>query len=339
MDNAPSDRVVQFGLTLQPVDPPAEFRRRVREVEASGFSHLWITDSSLHARDGYSYLTLAAIETRSLRLGTSVTHPHSRHPAVNLVAITTLDELSDGRAIFGIGSGDRPVTELGLKPAKVQVVRQMVEVSRRLLAGENLDWTGEAFSFRNAQLRFYRRADLPIYLAASGPKMLELVGEVADGGLILAGQFPGGIAHVFERVKAGAERCGRESSRLGLFFMLYGCLDPDGQKALEESRSMAAWFCQTVPHYVEMAGYDRELIGRIQAAYSGGEFHHARQAAMLCPESMVKKFTLSGTPEDAIARIEELVSLGVRAINFFPIGSDRWESIRLFAEKVIPAFR
>jgi 5,10-methylenetetrahydromethanopterin reductase len=337
VSKSPSD-AVHFGLTLQSVDPPEEFRQRVREVEAGGFSHLWLTDSSLHARDCYSYLTLAAIESRTLRLGTAVTHPHSRHPAVNLVAITTVDELSGGRAIYGIGSGDRPVTELGLRSAKVQVVRQMVETSRQLLAGETLDWTGEAFSFRDAQLRFYRRADLPIYLAASGPKMLGLVGEIADGGLVLAGQFSESLSYVFQNVARGVEQAQRDLSEVQLFFMLYGSLGSDRRQAVEESRAMAAWFCQTVPQYVEMAGFDRELIERVRAAYSGGEFHHAREAAKLCPDDMVDLFTLSGTPQDAVARIERLLQLGARAFNFFPIGPDRWESIRLFAENVIPAF-
>src|SRR5262249_38049070 len=163
------------------VDPPAEFRQRVRTLEAGGFSHLWLTDSSLHARDGYSYLTLAALESETLRLGTAVTHPYSRHPAVNLVAITTLDELSSGPAFYGTGAGDRPVTELGLTRAPVRVVREMVDVSRRLLGGETVTWQGRASRLDDATLRFGGRPDLPIYLAASGPRMLELTGEAADG--------------------------------------------------------------------------------------------------------------------------------------------------------------
>src|SRR4051794_15393683 len=169
-----SQPLIQFGLVLQAVDPPTLFRERVRSVEAGGFSHLWLTDSSLHARDCYAYLTLAALESHTLRLGTAVTHPYSRHPAVNLVAITTVDELSGGRALYGIGAGDRPVTELGLPRARVGVVREMGVAGRRLLAGEPVTWGGRAFRLEDAPLRYGRRPDLPIYLAASGPRMLEL---------------------------------------------------------------------------------------------------------------------------------------------------------------------
>src|SRR5436853_5290129 len=120
-----SDSLLRFGVTLQGVEPPRMFQQQVREIEAAGFTHLWITDSSLHARYVYSYLTLAALNSERLQLGTGVTHPFTRHPAINVNAIATLDEISEGRAILGIGAGDSPTVELGFAPAKVQVVREM----------------------------------------------------------------------------------------------------------------------------------------------------------------------------------------------------------------------
>ena len=330
---------VQFGLVLQAVDPPDAFRQHVRAIEAGGFTHLWLTDSSLHARDCYAYLTLAALESRALRLGTAVTHPYSRHPAVNLVAITTVDELSGGRALYGIGSGDRPVTELGLAPARVGVVREMVAASRRLLAGETVSWDGAAFRLHDATLRYARRESLPIYLAASGPRMLELVGEVADGGLILAGQNAASVRYVQEHVARGAQRAGRDASSVELVYMLYGSVNADRRLARDESRTMAAWFAQTAPQYAEMAGVEPALVARIRDAYGGSEFHHARAAADLCPDAMVDALTFANTPDSAIARIEALVALGVRAFNLFPMGGGRWGTIQAFMEQVIPRFR
>jgi 5,10-methylenetetrahydromethanopterin reductase len=330
---------VQFGLVLQAVDSPAEFRERVRAVEAGGFTHLWLTDSSLHARDCYAYLTLAALESRALRLGTAVTHPYSRHPAANLVAITTLDELSGGRALYGIGAGDRPVTELGLTPAPVGVVREMVDISRRLLSGETVTWEGRASRLDDATLRFARRPDLPIYLAASGPRMLELTGEVADGGLILAGQDEQSLRYVQDHIAHGAQRAGRDPATVELFHMLYGSLNADRQLARDESRTMAAWFAQTAPQYAELAGFDAALVARIRDAYSGSEFHHAQNAAALCPDAMVDQLTFANTPETAVARLEQLIALGARRFNLFPMGQDRWQTIQLFIERVIPAFR
>ena len=330
---------IQLGLVLQAVDPPDEFRQRVRAVEAGGFTHLWLTDSSLHARDCYAYLTLAALESRTLRLGTAVTHPYSRHPAVNLIAITTVDELSGGRALYGIGSGDRPVTELGLRPARVGVVREMVAASRRLLAGETVSWEGTAFRLDDATLRYARRPDLPIYLAASGPRMLELTGEVAEGGLILAGQDAASLGYVQQHVARGARRAGRDPADVELFYMLYGSGNADRRLARDESRAMAAWFAQTAPHYAELAGFDAALLARVRAAYGGSEFHHAQGAAALCPDAMVDQLTFANTPESAVARLEQLIGLGARRFNLFPMGHDRWHTIQLFMEHVIPTFR
>src|SRR5437762_12803153 len=131
MESAPAP--IRFGVTLQGVEPPRTFQQQVRDIEDAGFTHLWVTDSSLHARYVYSYLTLAALNSKLLRLGTGVTHPYTRHPAMNVNAIATLDEISEGRAIFGIGAGDSPTIELGYAPAKVQVVREMIQLTRRLL--------------------------------------------------------------------------------------------------------------------------------------------------------------------------------------------------------------
>ena len=93
-----------YGVTLQGVDPPADFAAMVREIESLGYDHLWVTDSSLHARNCYAYLTLAAVSSSRLRLGTAVTNPLTRHPAITAAAAATLDELSAGRRT-GAGRG------------------------------------------------------------------------------------------------------------------------------------------------------------------------------------------------------------------------------------------
>src|ERR1700691_5724065 len=101
------------GVIFQPVDPPAVFIEMTEEVESLGYSNLWCTDSSLHARNTYAYLTLAATATSALQLGTAVTNPLTRHPAITAVAAATVDEISGGRSIRGIGTGDRPLLALG----------------------------------------------------------------------------------------------------------------------------------------------------------------------------------------------------------------------------------
>jgi 5,10-methylenetetrahydromethanopterin reductase len=330
---------IRFGVTLQGVEPPRVFQQQVRDIEESGFTHLWITDSSLHARYVYSYLTLAALNSEQLLLGTGVTHPFTRHPAMNVNAIATLDEISEGRAILGIGAGDSPTVELGFAPAKVQIVREMIEVARRLMAGETLDYEGPAFRIKHGHLHYKFRDRVPIYMACSGPRMLELAGELADGVIVQCGLFPEAIEFAREHVARGAARAERSREEVDFWVMMCGAISNDRSVAMNRSRTMAAWFAQMAPHMCEVAGVDRATVEKIQAAYSGGEFHQAQAAAALTPDTMVEYFTLGGTPEDARARLERLIACGVKGFNYMPTGAGRPESLGLFAGEVMRPLR
>src|ERR1039458_2048464 len=110
------------GVVLQGVDAPGVFCGMVEEIESLGFDHLWLTDSSLHARNCYSYLTLAATRSSRLLIGTAVTNPAPRHPAIPAAAAATVDEIAAGRLILGIGGGDRPPRALRLAPSRPATV-------------------------------------------------------------------------------------------------------------------------------------------------------------------------------------------------------------------------
>jgi 5,10-methylenetetrahydromethanopterin reductase len=326
----------RFGITLQGVEPPKIFQQQVRDLEGHGFTHLWVTDSSLHARYVYAYLTLAALNSHTLQLGTGVTHPFTRHPATTVNAIATLDEISEGRAMLGIGTGDRPTRELGFRPARVQVVREMIDVARKLMAGETLDYENSTFRLSNAKLHYKHRARVPIYIACSGPKMLALAGEVADGVIVQCGVFPGVVDFAFKHIGEGAARAGRHLDDIEIWIMACGAISKDRTEGIKNSRVMAAWFAQMAPHLCELAGIDAALVKRIQKAFSGGEFHEAQAAATLVPDEMVESFTLGGQAEDARNRIEQLAQRGVKRFNFMPVGAARAQSIKLFAQNVMP---
>src|SRR6266513_4823105 len=129
---------MKFGVIYQSFDPPPVFLEYVRLIEDAGFDYLWVCDSSLHARDVFGYLTLAAVHTTRLRLGVSVHQPYTRHPAMNVNGMATVNEISGGRAIMAVGTGDRPQIELGFQPAPVGLVRDMISVARALLAGDSV---------------------------------------------------------------------------------------------------------------------------------------------------------------------------------------------------------
>ncbi|MGZ4132175.1 MAG: LLM class flavin-dependent oxidoreductase, partial [Actinomycetota bacterium] len=205
------------GVVLQGAYPPAEFSSMVERIDALGFSHLWLTDSSLHARNSYAYLTLAATRSPRLLLGTAVTNPLTRHPAVTAVAAATVDELSGGRMILGIGAGDRPLLALGMRPARLSSLRAAIGAIRALWSGAEVSVDDPAFTLDGAHLRFDARGDIPIYISASGPKTLELAGEVADGVILLVGLFPEALTWALEHVDRGAAKAGRPRPHVAVF--------------------------------------------------------------------------------------------------------------------------
>lgn len=330
---------VKFGFTTMALDPPDMFVRLVQEVEARGFDFMWVADSSLHARYCYSYLTLVATHTRRVRLGPNCTHPYTRHPAINMNAIATLDEISGGRAIMNLGAGDRPVTEVGYQPAKMKVIREMVEVCRRLLKEEKVDFVGEAWSLHQATLHFKIRSDISVYLTATGPKMLQMAGEIADGVIFMPGTYPECVKFALQNLEIGAKKAGRTLADLDVAWCGIGSLDADRKTAIEESRWIGAWFPQTSPQYAEIAGVPAELSERIRAAYTGSHFHEAKAAAALVTEEMIERLALAGSPADFRDRIRAIVDLGVNHIEWLTINPDRLAAARLFADEVIAHFK
>jgi 5,10-methylenetetrahydromethanopterin reductase len=107
----------------------------VTEIDRLGYRYLWLTDSSLHARNCYCYLTLAAARSGRLLLGTAVTNPVTRHPAITAAAAATVDEISGGRMLLGIGAGDRPLLALGLRPSPLADLEAAITGIRRLWRG------------------------------------------------------------------------------------------------------------------------------------------------------------------------------------------------------------
>jgi 5,10-methylenetetrahydromethanopterin reductase len=320
---------MRYGVTLQGVYEPAEWVELVRWIEELGYDDLWITDSSLHAGDCYVYATLALLSTTRLRVGTAVTNPLTRHPALTANAFRSLAQLAPDRVVCGLGVGDRPLVALGLPMAKLQTLRETVEALRALWRGDTLDGEIGRWRLVGAHLRS-PVPELPIYISASGPRAIELTGEIADGLILLAGLFPEGLAFAREHLARGHARSDRGEFSEILF--LYGAIDHDERAALDAARSIAAWFPKTAPDYARLAGMDQSLIDAVNAAYTGGEFQHAKRAAGLIPDELVRKIAFCGTPRQAQEKLDWLREAGVTALSVFPLGSDRRGTIARFAE-------
>jgi 5,10-methylenetetrahydromethanopterin reductase len=330
---------MRFGVIYQSFDPPNTFLDYVRQIEGGGFDELWVCDSSLHARDVVAYLTLAALHTSRLKLGASVFQPFTRHPSIAVNAMLTVNEISGGRALMAVGAGDRPQLELGFTPAPVHLVRQMIDGSRRLLDGQSVSMRADAFVMQGARVRQNVPSTLPIYVACSGPKMLGMAGEVADGVIMMSGATSETVSYALARVAEGIRRAGRTASDIDLAWGAATVIDDQRQTALDQTRVMTAWFANHSARYAEQAGASAELVGSMQRQDPGRNLHEARAAAGLAPDEIVDQLALAGPPSHVIERIAGMRALGIDHFVLFLIGPNKMSTLRRFSDEVMPTFR
>jgi 5,10-methylenetetrahydromethanopterin reductase len=191
---------IRFGLRIPPCAPATDVAASVVAAERAGFDVAWLPDSQFLWRDVWTCLGLAATRTTAITLGTCVTNFETRHVSVTAAAAATLGELAPGRAIVGVGSGDSAIKTLGLRPTRVAVMESRLAELRRLLQGDELDFDG-----RTMRLHTTPPEPVPIYLAANGPRMLELAARTYDGVLMLTGFQPELIAASRATIDRGRE--------------------------------------------------------------------------------------------------------------------------------------
>jgi 5,10-methylenetetrahydromethanopterin reductase len=322
------------GAALQPVYPAAEFGGIVRDIESWGIDQLWLTDSSLHAKCCYTFATLAAVNSSTISIGTAVTNPVTRHPAVGAVAALTQHEISNGRFRYGIGAGDRPLLALGRKPAKLATLEDAITATRRLWSGEEVTWQAHGFDLEHAHIRHGTPAEIPVYVSASGPKTLEMAGRIADGVILLAGLHPEGLQYAISHIERGAEKAGRDA-RPAITVFGYGAIHDDPEYALDAGRSIAAWFPQTAPEYCRLAGLPEDLAQRVKAAYGGGEFQEAQAAARMLPDDFVRRMSLCGDKAVVREHLKTMTELGIDCFAAFPTtdtAESRLQTVKALAE-------
>ena len=270
----------------------------------------------MHGRDVYPYLTLCAQNTKRARIGINVTNPFSRHPAITANAIATVDEISGGRAILGVGTGDRPQAELGFRPAKIVEMKEWMSLVRALFSGEPITRDGEHWRLKDAKLHCGWRRELPIQVAASGPRILEFAGETADGVIARIGLAAEGIKFALDRLSAGAASSGRSIDDLDIGVFANCCIYNDRRRALREARLDTAWYLKTAEKLAEIVGVPKETMEGVQKAYSGGHLDQAHEAAKQVPEDIAQKFVLAGTPSEAREMVRSVGEQGIRQIRY-----------------------
>lgn len=303
-------------------------------AEDLGFGGAWIADSQCIFRDAYSALTLCAARTRRIRLATGVTNIVTRHPAVLASSMATLDELSGGRAVLGLGVGESAVRTLGLKPARLSELEEATQVIRSLMLGESASYQG-----KEIRLTWPKRR-VPIYFASSGPKSLQLAGRVADGVLIQVGSDPSLIRYAIKHIQAGAEQAARTLAEIELWVRLACAVADDRQSAREEIRGYAAAAAGTVFASLPRNDIPPHLWSEMEQMKRRYDYYeHASAAAKhrhLVTDGIVDAMAIAGTLEEAIPRFKEIAALGVAGFVIPLTTSKPSELMRILAKQIMP---
>jgi 5,10-methylenetetrahydromethanopterin reductase len=332
---------LRFDVGFMNNEPAPEIVRQVQLAESLGFDTAWITDSHLVCRELWVTLAACALGTSRIRLGPGVTVPHTRHFSVTASAVATLEDLASGRVVLGIGTGGSSAETMGLSvrgAARVATLTTMVDSIRRLLARETARFeTG--VEGRLAWLDHPR--PVPIYVAGSGPRMLEAAGRLGDGVIMYAGVAPEILRAGLDRVAAGAAERGQRLSGMDVALWVPTAVARDRAQARDHVRGRVA-SAMRHPLPVTLGPEDQAAVGRLRAAYDA--YQHATAASShreLVPDRFIDLMALAGTPTEVVQQLRRVMQVPeVRRIIVLPqvpglgVGA-RAEILKLFADEVM----
>jgi 5,10-methylenetetrahydromethanopterin reductase len=326
--------------------PIERMLERVKLAEDNGYDTVWLADERFY-REVYSCLTYFAQHTSRVKIGPCVTDPYARHPALTAMAIATLDEISNQRAILGIGAGISGFAELGIdrkKPARA--IREAIELIRMLLRGEKVTYKGEVIQFTEGKLSFAPvRSEIPIYVASNGPIGQKTAGAVADGAIMEA---CGNVQEVkaFRAVlDAGAKQAGRDPKAVRLIARLNTCIAADGKSARDAlrptvARLLGAARLKFLTAEEQGLTLPSDLVASVAgAAYASG-FAPYLPLLPHVTDRHVTSFTLAGDVAEVTAQVLELRRAGVDDFTVMPFaaeGTTIEDTITKFGLEVWPA--
>ncbi|MBI5879241.1 MAG: LLM class flavin-dependent oxidoreductase [Chloroflexi bacterium] len=330
---------MKFSIRLNNDLPVERTVALAQAAEQYGFDQFWVSHD-LFLRSAWVILSAVAQATTRIRIGTGIVNPYTANLGEIAMGAVTLDELSGGRFNLGIGAGAADF--LGwvgiVQDAPLTAMRESLAVLRRLFAGERAaydgrfvrGWTDEAY------LRVPARP-VPIYVGAMSPRMLELIGEAADGGLPLLFP-PEHYANVQPLVAAGAHRAGRDVEQVDLAACIWCSVSADRAAALDALKEKVAYYGHALsPTIYAQLGLSAADFAPIRQAVVVED--DLRKGKQLVTDAMLR-IGVVGTARDVIQRLERLAALGARHFSFGPpLGPDPLEAVAVIGREVIPYFR
>ena len=328
---------VPVALYLQDAHPIRQAMGFVQYAEERGFDAVWQADSRLVRECCVPMAAFGAV-TERIRIGSGVVDCWTRNPARLAATFSTLDDLAPGRIICGIGAWWDPLaSKVGIHRTRpLQAMREYVEVVRRLLAMERVTYRGEFVDVEDIELdivhgdRSPKR--VPIYVGATGMKMMELAGEIADGAVLNYMVGPSYNRRAMDALAEGASRAGRSVEDVDRPQLVVCSLDEDRELALDRARELLTQYLGQQPHIMKASGVDPALIeeiGRVLTWPAGPQ--EIRRAMRLVPDEAVQMISASGTPEECRAKVREYVEAGCTCPILYPLGDDVRAIIDAFA--------
>jgi probable F420-dependent oxidoreductase len=328
---------MDFGFTLKPEHSMERTIALTRQAEAAGFSYGWLFDAHMPFREVYPLLTLMAINTSHMRLGTCVTNPATREPSVTASALATLDEISGGRMDLGIGRGDSSVRVLGKLPTTMKTLEQAVTVIRDLVEGRTTRYEGA-----DLDLPWTGKWKLPVWIAGYGPMALALTGRIADG-LILQLADPDLIRWMAGLMHVAAANAGRDPAAIKVQAAAPAHVGP-----IEECREHVRWFPALVSNHVVglVNKYPSDQLPESLTGYirdrGDDDRRHAEvgsTSAAFVTDDVVDRFAVVGPPEEHVRRLRELSEAGVDQFNLYLMSGDEETQLEAYGSTIIPALK
>lgn len=328
------DRVA---LYLQDAHELRDGMKIVQYAEQHGFEAVWQAESRL-VRDAIVPMAAFAAVTERIKVGSGVINNWTRNIGLLASTFLTLDDLAPDRIICGIGAWWDPLAaNVGIERRKpLLAMRETIEVMRRLLRMENVTYDGEFHKVKGIELDVVhgRREprNIPMMIGATGGKMMELTGEIADGAVLNYCVPPEYNDEAIKQLQIGAARAGRTLDDIDRPQLIVCSVDMDKAKALDGARWLLTQYIAQQPHITKASNTPPETVAQIQSILGWpATKEQIKEAMKLVPDDLVQRITASGTPEEVKAKVREYVNRGCTCPILYPLG-DPYLMIEVFSK-------
>jgi 5,10-methylenetetrahydromethanopterin reductase len=330
--------MTRLAIYLQDAHPIPEAIEYVRYAEERGFEAVWQADSRL-VRDAVVPMAAFAANTETITIGSGVVDCWTRNPARLASTFSTLDDLAPGRIILGIGAWWEPLaSKVGVDRRRpLLAIRETVEACRALLADETVTYHGEFVHLDGVELDYVyqerRPKDVPIYIGATGDRMLELTGEIADGVVLNYLVSPEYNRRAMDRLADGAARAGRSLDDLDRPQLVVCSVAETRAEALDGARLMVTQYLGQQPHIMKASGVPESVLEEIGRVLTWPATHDQVEAASkLVPDDIVQMICAAGTADEVREKVAQYMADGCTCPILYPLGPDVRLMIDTFAD-------